>query len=80
MPSYDTQTGCLVWDTVAQRPDIRYLDGTRYGGLHCGDTLEVLIRNRWIATRIEYSHDAGQWYLVGMGIRYEFQGLSVRKR
>jgi len=79
MPSFDKQMGLLIWDIAAQRPDIRYPDGTCYGGLHCGNTLEVLIGNEWIATRVEYSHDAGKWYLVGMGANRELQGLSVRK-
>jgi len=38
----DMKVGILVRDTVAGRPDIRYHDGTFYGGLHCGDTLEAL--------------------------------------
>jgi len=75
----DKQMGYLVWNAAAKRPDIRYPDGTRYGGLHCGNTIEVLVRDKWVATRMEYSHDTGRWYLVGMGGSREFLGLSVRK-
>lgn len=45
-----------------------------YGGLHCGDTMEVLIDGNWIPTRIEMDDD---WYLVGIPCR-DLIGLIVR--
>jgi len=73
--------GCLVWDANAKRPDIKYADGTYYGGLHCGNILEVLIRNKWQWAQIEYrqSIDADVWYLPGIENGEEILWLTVRK-
>ena len=50
------------------RLDIKFEDGTYYGGLHCGETLEYLKDNswtlhEWIPTRVEHSNG---WYLIGL--------------
>lgn len=46
-----------------------------YGGLHCGECFEVLIKkDTWEEVRIEM---AEEWYLVGLpGVRLD--GLTVR--
>lgn len=45
-------------------------------GLHCGDTMEVLLNDKWVSTRIEYDYKSN-WYLVGLrGL--ELEGLTVR--
>ena len=46
-----------------QVDDIRFGLEEYYGGLHCGTTMDVLVQNRWIPTRIEMADD---WYLVGI--------------
>jgi hypothetical protein len=61
-----------------QRVDIVYSDGTFFGGLHCGNTLDVLVEGKWQPTRIEYRHSAGSWYLVGIEHDEDILGLSVR--
>lgn len=71
--------GCLVWDANAERPDIRFCDGTYYGGLHCGNTLDVLIRSEWLPARVEYSWSAGSWFLDGVENGDEMLWLTVRK-
>jgi len=72
--------GYVIWDGSAERPDIRYRDGTYYGGLHCGDTLEALISGAWQPLRLEYSHEAEIWYLTGpAGCFNAFIWMSVRK-
>lgn len=49
-------------------------------GLHCGQTLEVLIvdgfdgKSKWVETRLEFDTD---WYLVGL-IGYQPNGLFAR--
>ena len=45
------------------RMDIRFSPNNYYGGLHCGETLDVKINGRWVSTRIEMGND---WYLVGV--------------
>ena len=66
--------GALIYDPEVDRMDIRFGPLGFYGGLHCGDTLEVLINNKWIPTRIEMG---SFWYLVGIKIS-DLNGLIVR--
>lgn len=55
--------GTLVYDEKSDRMDIRFGLEEYYGGLHCGTTMDVFIKNRWVPTRIEMAAD---WYLVGI--------------
>jgi hypothetical protein len=68
--------GKLYYDENSDRYDIFFEDGSRYGGLHCGEAFEIKMRNDWKSTRIEYSHDRNCWYLVKFG--NELDGLLVR--
>ena len=61
-----------------QRVDIVYRDGTFYGGLHCGNTLDVMLHDEWQPTRIEYRAGTGSWYLVGIEHDEDILGLTVR--
>jgi hypothetical protein len=54
--------------------DIRFGLGDYYGGLHCGDALEVFTGRKWKPTRIEYG---ANWYLVGIRAE-DLSGLRVR--
>ena len=56
------QQGVLYFEGQTERMDIRFENKEIYGGLHCGTTMEVLINDEWVPTRIEYGND---WYLVG---------------
>ena len=56
------------------RMDIRVSPNNYYGGLHCGETLDVKINGRWVSTRIEMGND---WYLVGVDTD-DLVGLIVR--
>ena len=48
-------------------------------GLHCGDTLEVYVNDKWIKDRIEYNHNIEKWYLVKTGlVGEELENLKVR--
>lgn len=66
--------GCLVYDEISGRMDIRYSLNEYHGGLHCGQTLEVKIGSKWIPTRIEMARD---WFLVGIKTS-SIIGLMVR--
>ena len=57
------------------RMDIRFSPNNYYGGLHCGETLDVKINGRWVSTRIEMGND---WYLVGVDTD-DLVGLSESK-
>jgi hypothetical protein len=76
--AFNMKIGCLIWDSNAQRPDIKYQDGTYYGGLHCGNTLDALIRNEWQPTRIEYCMSTDTWFLAGIENGSEILWLPVR--
>lgn len=66
-------TGNLFYDAEIGRYDIRFSTEEYYGGLHCGDCIEVLVNGEWIPTRIEMGE---QWYLVGIQTRLD--GLTVK--
>lgn len=66
--------GALVYDEETDRIDIRFGLDDYYGGLHCGETIDVLIDGQWIPTRIEKS---SAWYLVGVKTK-TLPGLQVR--
>jgi hypothetical protein len=61
-----------------QRVDIVFRDGTFHGGLHCGNTFDVLIKENWRPTRIEYRQSTESWYLVGIEHDEDIIGLTVR--
>lgn len=44
------------------------------GGLHCGETFDVMVGGRWRPTRIEMAEN---WYLVGIHAD-DLSGLRVR--
>ena len=54
--------GALIFDEQTDRYDIRFDLADYYGGLHCGETFDVMVGGRWKPTRIEYG---ANWYLVG---------------
>ena len=66
--------GTLVPQRDTGRMDIRFSSNNYYGGLHCGETLDVKINGRWVSTRIEMGND---WYLVGVDTD-DLVGLIVR--
>lgn len=66
--------GVLIEDPNTGRMDIRFDLDDYYGGLHCGTTMDVLIHDEWIPTRIEMGED---WYLVGVKVG-RLPGLTVR--
>ncbi len=68
------KTGALIFDETADRYDIRFDVNDYYGGLHCGDCMEVFVRGKWKPTRMEYGDN---WYLVGIRAA-DLTGLRVR--
>ncbi|MDO5123702.1 MAG: DUF5348 domain-containing protein [Eubacteriales bacterium] len=66
--------GALFVDEESGRMDIRFGLSDYYGGLRCGESMDVLIDGEWIPTRIEM--DDG-WYLVGIETEH-LAGLVVR--
>ena len=57
--------GCLIYDEGSGRMDIRFGLEEYYGGLHCGEGMEIMVDGEWIHTRIEMDLNS-KWYLVGV--------------
>ena len=55
--------GTLVYDHATDRYDIRFDLDCYYGGLHCGECFDVMVRGKWKPTRIEMAAD---WYLKNL--------------
>lgn len=68
--------GTMIYDARNDRMDIRFGLEEYYGGLHCGECLEVKIHDQWVQTRIEMQWP-DEWYLVGIKTN-NLQGLKVR--
>ena len=51
--------GVLVHDPKQDRMDVRFGLDEFYGGLHCGQPLDIWLKSRWYPTRIEKSTN---WY------------------
>ena len=66
--------GALVFDKEAGRYDIRFDLTNYYGGVHCGQTFDVMVGGRWVPTRMEKAAD---WYLVGIRAD-DLSGLRVQ--
>lgn len=66
--------GTMIYDAESGRMDIRFGLEEYYGGLHCGECMDVRIGKQWIPTRIEMGDD---WYLVGIRTG-RLEGLQVR--
>jgi hypothetical protein len=74
----EMKVGQLIWNASNQRVDIVFRDGSLHGGLHCGYAFDVLIKDVWQPTRIEYSWNSDSWYLVGIDRDEEILGLTVK--
>lgn len=57
--------GALIYHEESGRMDIRFGLEEYYGGLHCGEGMEVMVDDKWIRTRIEMDINS-KWYLVGV--------------
>ena len=68
--------GILIYNKYEGRYDIYFGEQELYGGLHCGETFEVKVGNRWKGTRIEMGCGR-EWYLVGFKTN-GLQGIRVR--
>lgn len=66
--------GTLIYSEKTGRFNIRFDLNDYYGGLHCGECMDVMIDGRWKPTRIEYADD---WYLVGV-VTESLEGLIVQ--
>lgn len=66
--------GVRIYDDVIGRMDIRFRPPDYYGGLHCGERLDMLLDGERIPTRIELVEF---WHPKGVK-RIKLSGLIVR--
>ena len=71
---YKKRKGALICNAQTGCMDIRFGVDEYYGGLSCGTTMDILIGDEWLHTRIEMGEG---WYLVGVETD-ELVGLIVR--
>lgn len=75
--------GYLGYNSKKDRYGLLIRDLWEIDGFHCGECFDVLIDGEWVATRIEYSHSSGTWYLAGtelMGCDLEHRRIRVAKK
>jgi hypothetical protein len=70
--------GTLSYDFGSERYEIAFDKGGARRDLHCGDPFEIQVHGKWIKTRIEYSWDKDDWYLVGVKDDDWSAGAKVR--
>ena len=70
----DMRQGALTLDAQTGRMDIRFDLENYYGGLQCGERLDILINGEWVPTRIEMGDGL---YLSGIKTD-NLEGLIVR--
>lgn len=71
------KTGALIFDETADRYDIRFDIADYYGGLHCGECMDVFTGGKWKPTRIEYGdNEHTDTYTVQ--VPYEYYILNVK--
>ena len=73
------RTGALIFDETADRYDIRFDVNDYYGGLHCGDCMEVFVRGKWKPTRMEYGQLVSCGYSGGRPFRAAGTDLTGRR-
>ena len=56
------KTGALIFDETADRYDIRFDVNDYYGGLHCGDCMEVFVRGNGKPTLWSTGTTGILWY------------------
>ena len=53
------KTGALIFDETADRYDIRFDIADYYGGLHCGECMDVFTGGKW-----NHYVDRSQWQIT----------------
>lgn len=65
--------GVLIFDEIVDCYDICFDVNDYYGGLYCGDCMEVFVWGKWKLICMEYGDN---WYFVGIWV-VDFFGLWV---
>ena len=72
------KNGVLCYNNNNDRYGILGYDG--WCDIHCGDALDIKIKNKWITTTMEmiWGPSGGQWYLVDTPFRGRLPEIEAR--
>lgn len=70
--------GRLGYNSENGRYGLLVSDLWERNGFHCGETLEVMVDDEWIQTRMEMTIE-GEWYLVGTPYKGDLEYVRARK-
>ena len=77
MYTNNRRIGTITYNPYYDRHDVCFPDGTNAGGLHCGDSFEILVSCRWISTWVEMDVMYEYWYLIGIADCIPLGGKST---
>lgn len=69
--------GRLGYNSQNERYGLLVSDLWEHDGFHCGETLEVMVDDEWVQTRMEMSFER-EWYLVGTPYRGNLEYVKAR--
>ena len=69
--------GRLGYNTENERYGLLVSDLWENNGFHCGECLEVMVDDKWVATRLEMSAEQ-KWYLVDTPYYGNLENVQAR--
>ncbi len=69
--------GRLGYNSQNNRYGLLVGDLWEHEGFHCGETLEVMVNDEWVQTRMEMSFER-RWYLVGTPYKGDLEYIRAR--
>lgn len=70
--------GRLGYNSENNRYGLLVLDLWEDTGFHCGECLDVLVDDSWLQTRMEFSWERREWYLVGTPYSGDLEYIRAR--
>lgn len=80
MAKYEYITGRLGYNSANDRYGLLVSDLWEDDGFHCGESLEVLVDDKWVETCMEmaWEEDGNHWYLVGTPYKGDLEYVRAR--
>ena len=71
--------GRLGYNSQNDRYGLLVSDLWEHDGFHCGETLEVMVDDEWVPTRVEFLWETQEWYLVGTPYRGNLEYVRAKR-